>query len=99
MSAEPDEFFLPFYRSGNTITHMNDPEIDALLTRITPARCWKTVRRSCVRNRPEAGRFGDQHADCSDVEHECHAESGQELRAAAEYCFVLWDTYIEETTT
>ncbi len=33
MSAEPDEFFLPFYRSGNTITHMNDPEIDALLTK------------------------------------------------------------------
>ena len=100
MSAEPDEFFLPFYRSGNTITHMNDPEIDALLTKDNTCKVLedraKIVREEIV---PKLADLAITPPIVQTLNMNATLSQVKNYALLPNSCFVLWDTYIEETTT
>ena len=97
MSPEPDELFLPFFRSGSPITFIDDPEIDALLDK--EAKTTELEERAKLIREEVVPAIAELCVDIPIVETvNMHGKIAgvQNYNILGNSCFDLWDTYIEE---
>ena len=97
MSPEPDEFLLPFFRSGSPITFIDDPEIDELLRREGTAT--ELESRAKIMREAVVPKIADL---CIDIPIVRTTNMDATIAKVKNYallpnsCFHLWDTYLEE---
>ena len=97
MSPEPDELFLPFFRSGSPITFIDDPEVDALLEK--EAKTTDLEERATIIRDEVIPKIADLAITIPIVETlNMHGTVAgvQNYNILGNSCFDLWDTYIEE---
>jgi len=97
MSPEPDEFLLPFFRSGSPITFIEDPEFDKLLEK--DSTTTDIEERAKIMREEVVPRAADMCIDIPIVHSlNMHASTAavQNYSILPNSCFELWDTYIEK---
>ena len=97
MSPEPDEFFLPFFKSGSPITFIEDPEVDALLEKESKSTSLedraKIIREQII---PKLAEMCIDIPLTATVNLDAIRDTVKNFSVLPNTCWELWDVYKEE---